>query len=239
MPSTQPDAEALEPPQAPGPPARTEPEAQPAGGQRALLLGLLALVIVALCVIGWRVARRRMLRAPNHGLFAYSKLDLNPQRADADRCIAAVAPLARAWKGDAAFWAATFPAVGPDGNIDLTKHPAMVTYFSPLGVGSPARRVRRDSIEKFRFGPAGVRLAHVDGVVEPWVGVGVPVAPRCGIRKLAGLLAAKGLVAGKTVAISFDPKLAKLVGVPSWHVVGREPKISAWYALSDCHLVKE
>ncbi len=178
------------------------------------------------------------LRGHGKGMASYGSLHISPDKADPDLCITAVSGLATKWKKDAGWWSANFNYVGPDGLMDLSKGGVQVTYISPSRVASAAKSVRKDSVKEFAFGPSGVNYKRLVGAKDPWKGVVMPPLPKCGIKQLAASLASKGLVAGKLVHISFDPKFAGMVDGQSWHVMGTDPQIDAWYSMVDCHQTK-
>ncbi len=168
---------------------------------------------------------------------SYRALGLDQKHADGDKMITGVEWYAKTfWKPNAVWWGATYNAVGPDGTMDLTNGGATVEYALPYEATSPGNVVRKDSIKDFRFTADGV---HYEGTKTPvgiaWQGAKPPPKPTCTIKRVAQLLAEKGLTAGKTVRIMFNQQFAAISPrEPSWHVIGEDPKIDAFYSMTTC-----
>jgi hypothetical protein len=163
---------------------------------------------------------------------------LDPHHADGDVMMTSVATYASYWKatGGTAWWGLTYSYVGPDGTMDLEKGGAVVEYAWVWATQSPSPNVRRDSIKEFRFSGIGVNYDGTKGLTDPnaWKRVKPPPTPTCTIKKLAKALGSQGLVPGKTVRITYDPAFPFAPSEPSWHVIGDDPKINAFFSMATC-----
>ncbi len=168
------------------------------------------------------------------GNLSYASIGLDRTKGDPDKMITAVGAAARKWKKDAIWWSVNLQQVKADGTVDYSKG-AQVEYISPNGVQSHAKSVRKDSIKKFGFGPAGVNHKAMWGASEPWSDVEGPPQPTCGIKDVVKILNGQGLTGNKTVRITFDPKFADFY---AWHVIGEDPKIDAHFSFQDCTPIK-
>ncbi len=171
------------------------------------------------------------------GTAGYGQLGIDPKRADGDLMMTSVAGLATRWKSDAVWWGLTYSYVGPDGTMDLSNGGAVVQYASLSSAKSYAKSVNQDAIKEFRFGATQVTFNTMTGARDPksWANAVAPARPACTIKQVAQALASKGLVKGKTVRIMYDVQFAFAAPIePSWHVVGEDPKIDAYYSMATC-----
>lgn len=191
--------------------------------------GVVAAIAIA---VGGFVLKGKLGRTAR-GNLSYRQVGLDPHRPDADKMISAVAPTAHRWRRDAVWWAINLQAVHADGTVEVGRG-AVVTYISPYRVKSLSKKVRRDSIKKYSFGQAGIRTRGVWGARKAWKNVVPPAAPACSIKQLTSGLSDRGLTGDKTVRVSFDPQFAGPAQVDSWHVIGKDPKIDAYFSMVDC-----
>ncbi len=200
--------------------------------------GKYGIVIVVVLVIAGSVAfalikSKKSGSSTKKGNLSYSSLGLDMKKGDPDKMISAVEAQAKKWKKDAVWWSINLQWVNADGTVDLSKGGAQVEYISVAGVTSTNKTVRDDSVKEFVFGPAGVDFSGIIGAREPWEGVTAgPQIGACQIKDVIKLLA---LPAGKTVRVTFDPQFAF---DESWHVLGDDPKIDAYYSMADCSISK-
>ncbi len=236
-------------------PAQGQPQAQPAQGtpmhlnvggfkvpfnvgaagggiSKVKIIGGVILAIVL--AVGTAIVKGK-LGTTAKGNLSYAALGINRDKADPDKMISAVAGAARKWKSDAAWLGVNLQWVHADGTVDLNKGGAQVEYVSPNAVQSLAKSVRKDSIKKFSFGPAGVSHKDLWGATEAWKEFKAPPVPKCGIKDVVKILNGQGLTGSKTVRITFDISFADFY---AWHVIGEDPKIDALYAFEDCSLIK-
>jgi hypothetical protein len=200
--------------------------------------GLIALAIAG--SFAWSAFKKKAGLDTAKGHLAYKALGIDMKHGDPDRMIAALAAPARQWASDAVWWSLNLGAVGPDGTMDLSNGGATITYVSPSRVAEYAPSRRKDSVKDFVFGPAGVDYTRITGARERWQNIHPPQQPGCTIKQLAAVLAKDyGLVAGKTVHVSFDPQFSSMLGPEDgWHVIGEDPKITATFAMRDCSVFK-
>lgn len=213
----------------------------PSGGGTLsrLLIGCLVVGVIgiSLLVIAGNYARNAIFGPKGKDTTNYRALGLDQKHADGDKMITELAYYAKLWKPTAVWWGVTYNAVGPDGTMDLTSGGATVVYAMTYEATSPGKVVRKDSIKDFHFTADGV---HYEGTRTPlgiaWQGAKPPPTPTCTIKRVAKLLAeTKGLTAGKTVRIVYDQQLAAISPrEPSWHVIGEDPKIDAFYSMTTC-----
>jgi hypothetical protein len=190
-----------------------------------------AIVLAGLAFGGWYV-KSYFFGGGGKGKIGYGQLSVDPKKADGDAMITSVSGLATKWKKDAVWWSVNYQAVKADGTVVLDKG-AVVEYVSPSKVQSASTSVRKDSIKKFQFGSSGVDFSKQWDATNQWKNVIPPPPPKCNIKQVAAALAAKGLTGDKTVRITFDPQFQN-VNVPTWHVIGQDPKIDAYYSMADC-----
>lgn len=190
-----------------------------------------ALLIGALSIGGWYF-KSYFFGGGGKGKIGYGQMGFTKDKADGDLMITNVAGLATKWKKDAVWWSANYQAVRSDGTVAVEKG-AVVEYVSPSKVQSPSKKLREDSIKKFQFGPSGIDFSKKWNATNQWKNVVPPPQPQCSIKRLTAALAAKGLTGDKTVRITFDPQFQN-VNVPTWHVIGKDPQIDAYYSHVDC-----
>jgi len=172
------------------------------------------------------------------GQLDYESIGVDPKQANADTLIQGLAGPARKWKSDAVFYSANFNAVGADGTVDLSAG-GKVVYVSPRRVGSALKNQRKDAIKEFLLTKGYARHDKKLNATKGWKNFS-PVTLGCSIQQLTTILKDKGLTAGKKVKITYNPKLqGRFVPQPSWRVTGDDPKVDAYYSLSNCDLVKD
>ncbi|MCA9675577.1 MAG: hypothetical protein KC464_11120 [Myxococcales bacterium] len=201
------------------------------GNMKFKVIGVTILAIVL--AVGGVIVKSKFKKT-KAGNLSYSGLGIDPKHADPDKMLTAVGGPARKWRSDAAWWAINLQEVRADGTVDVTKGGAQVTYISVAGVQSRVKRTRDNSIKKYNFGPAGVDHKQLWGATNPWEGVVPPDLPTCAIKDVVKGL---GLTGSQTVRVTFDPQFAGAVDVDAWHVIGKDPKIDAYYSMADCSLV--
>ncbi|MEZ4220507.1 MAG: hypothetical protein R3B13_06205 [Polyangiaceae bacterium] len=194
--------------------------------------GAAAAILVAVLGIGGWYVKSYFFGGGGKGKIGYGQLGIDKSKADGDKMITSVAGLATKWKKDAVWWSVNYQAVRPDGTVILDKG-AVVEYVSPSKVQSASKKVREDSIKKFQFSTVGVDFSKKWNATNQWKNVISPPTPQCSIKQLAGQLAKQGLTGEKTVRITYDPQFQN-VNVPTWHVIGTDPKIDAYYSHVDC-----
>jgi hypothetical protein len=221
------------------------PQQPQLGGQGISKLKLVGLIIgaVVLIILGvaGNYARRSFFGPGGRGTAGYGQLGINPSKGDGDKMMTSVSGFAMGWKRDAVWWGLNYTYVGPDGTMDLNKGSATVEYASLSSAKSLAKSVNQDSLKEFSFGPSGVRFNTTRGVRDPktWANATAPALPTCGIKQLAKALGDRGLVAGKTVRITYDQQFAFAAPAePSWHVLGEDPKIDAYFSMATCAQTK-
>lgn len=210
------------------------PQMQMGGGGGAMkMFGAAggAIVLAILAVGGW-YAKSYFLGGGGKGKIGYGSLSIDPKKADGDKMITSVSGLATKWQKDAVWWGVNYQAVKADGTVILDKG-AEVEYVSVSKVQSASSSVRKDSIKKFQFGPSAVDYGKQWDATNQWKNVIPPGTPKCSLKQVATALAGKGLTGEKTVRITFDPQFQN-VNVPTWHVIGEDPKIDAYYSMADC-----
>ncbi|MBK7585914.1 MAG: hypothetical protein IPI67_37725 [Myxococcales bacterium] len=190
-----------------------------------------ALALGVLSIGGWYV-KSHFLGGGGKGKAGYGAIGIDPKAADGDKMITSIGGYATKWKKDAVWWSVNYQAVRADGTVVLGEG-AQVEYVSPSKVQSASKKVREDSIKKFSFGPSGVDFSKQWDATNQWKNVIPPVTPACSIKRVVGALAAKGLTGTKTVRVTFDPQFQN-VNVPTWHVIGKDPQIDAYYSMADC-----
>lgn len=198
------------------------------------VIGVVAVVILA--SVGFAIFKMKKGggQSTKKGNLSYSALGLDMKKADPDKMITAVEQQALKWRKDAVWWSINLQWVHADGTVDLSKGGAQVEYISPAGVTSTSTKTREDSIKEFVFGPAGVDFSGIIGAREPWEGVtGGPQIGACGIKDVVKKI--DGLTGNKTVRVTFDPQFAF---DESWHVLGEDPKVDAYFSMADCSPTK-
>lgn len=214
---------------------------RPQSARKMMLLVVAAIVGIVAITIGVFVVKRRLGLQASKGNLALAALGLDLAHGDPDKMIVAVGEPARRWARDAVWWSINLQNLRPDGTIDIDAGGAAVTYLSPSRVQSLLPKERKDSVKKFSFGGAGVSWSAITGVPRRWTEVHPPAAPGCSIKQVAELLHGRGLVAGKTVHLLFDPELNRMVGAPaqdSWHVTSADPELDIWFSMADCSVTK-
>jgi hypothetical protein len=219
-------------PQAPGGYAMPQMAGGGGGGMMKMVGAAGGVIVLAVLAIGGWYAKSYFLGGGGKGKIGYGSLSIDPKKADGDTMITSVSGLATKWQKDAVWWSVNYQAVKADGTVVLDKG-AVVEYVSPSKVQSASTSVRRDSIKKFQFGSSAVDYSKQWDATNQWKNVIPPPPPKCNLKQVAAALAAKGLTADKTVRITFDPQFQN-VNVPTWHVIGEDPKIDAYYSMADC-----
>ncbi len=199
-------------------------------GMGRLLGGVGGAVLIGVLSVGAWYAKTRIFGGK--GKVGYGLLGINPSAADGDKMITSVSGLATKWKKDAVWWSVNYQAVKADGTVILDKG-AEVEYVSLSKVQSASKTVRQDSIKKFSFGPSGVDYKKQWDAINQWKNVVPPPTPGCSMKQMVAGLASKGLTGEKTVRVTFDPQFQN-VNVPTWHVIGTDPQIDAYYSMADC-----
>ncbi|MCA9599406.1 MAG: hypothetical protein KC776_39130 [Myxococcales bacterium] len=190
-----------------------------------------AIVIGVLSIGGWYV-KSYFFGGGGKGKIGYGQLGIDKSKADGDKMITSVSGLATKWKKDAVWWSVNYQAVRADGTVLLDKG-AVVEYVSPSKVQSVSKKLREDSIKKFQFSTVGVDFSKKWNATNQWKNVVPPPPPTCTLKQVTASLASKGLTGDKTVRVTFDPQFQN-VNVPTWHVIGDDPKIDAYYSMADC-----
>jgi ribosomal protein L37E len=203
----------------------------PGGGAGKAKVGAAVVGVAALAVGGTVLKSKLHGGKTKDGMLSYSSLKMDVKKIDADAMITAVASTATHWKKDAAFWSINLQAVHADGTVDASGGGAQIEYVSPSGVNNLTKKGREDSIKKFSFGPSGVDYSDIWGATDKWDLKDTPPLPHCGIKNVTKQLASKGLTGDKTVRITFDPQFAESW---SWHVLGEDPKLDAYFSMEDC-----
>jgi ribosomal protein L37E len=212
------------------------PIKMPGGGAGKVKMIGSVVGVGVLAVVGSIVGIKMKGTKAKKGMLSYSAISMDAKKIDADKMIGAVESTAKTWKKDAAFWSINLQAVHADGTVDASGGGAQVEYVSPSGVTNPSKKLREDSIKKFSFGPSGVDYSDIWGASDKWELDGTPPTPHCGIKNVTKQLASKGLTGDKTVRITFDPQFADSW---SWHVLGEDPKIDAYFSMEDCSPVEK
>lgn len=199
-------------------------------------------VIVGFAMIGWAMLKDRirgMLDGSAKYKVSWSEIGQDAKKPDGDALRAALAPRATKWKGDAVWWSMNFQAVRPDGTLDVSKG-AELMFVSPTGVRKATKKLREDSIKKFKISSGGADFTDRWDATEQWGEIAPPRVPACTLKQLAASLASAGLTGDKTVRVDFDPKWVHLAGLgeDAYHVIGEDPKIDAWYSFSSCAKLK-
>lgn len=202
------------------------------GGMMKMVGAAGGAILLAVVAIGGWWAKSYFLGGGGKGKMGYGSLSIDPKKADGDAMITSVSGLATKWQKDAIWWSVNYQAVKADGTVVLDKG-AVVEYVSPSKVQSASTSVRKDSIKKFQFGPSAVDYSQQWDATNQWKNVIPPPPPKCNMKQIAAALASKGLTGDKTVRITFDPQFQN-VNVPTWHVIGSDPKIDAYYSMADC-----
>jgi hypothetical protein len=208
----------------------------PGGGAGKAKVGAAVVGVAALAVGGAILKSKLHGGKTKDGMLSYSSLKLDVKHIDADAMIPSVASTATHWKKDAAFWSINLQAVHADGTVDASGGGAQIEFVSPSGVNSVTKKGREDSIKKFSFGPSGIDFADTWGATDKWDLKDTPPLPHCGIKNVTKQLATKGLTGDKTVRITFDPQFAESW---SWHVLGEDPKLDAYFSMEDCSPVEK
>jgi hypothetical protein len=185
--------------------------------------------------IAWSMFKGKFVAGKNKA--TYSALSLDDKRPDGDKMITSVAGLATKWKKDSHWWSCNYQAVHADGTVDVSKG-AEVMYVSPSGVAKKSKKLRQDSIRKFKFGMATVDYTQQWDALNEWKNVEEPKSPNCSIKDLAKALGKEGLKGDKTVRITFDPKW-DWTSEQMWHVIGEDPKIDARYSMKNCEKIEK
>jgi hypothetical protein len=224
-----------------GMPAAQQPYAMPQMGMAAggggmgigrLIAGGAGALLLAMLSIGGWYAKSYFLGGGGKGKAGYGQLGLSPSAPDGDKMITSVAGFATKWKKDAVWWSVNYQAVKADGTVDVSKG-AQVEYISPSKVQSASKKVREDSIKKFTFGSSNVDFSKQWDATNQWKNVVPPPTPTCTLKQVMASLASKGVTGNKTVRVTFDPQFQN-VNVPTWHVIGQDPQIDAYYSMADC-----
>jgi len=168
------------------------------------------------------------------GNLSYSSLGVDRKHPDADGLIAALEKPAKKWRRDAIWYSANFLSVDADGKIDYSKG-AEVVYISENGVQSGSKATRKDSINKFSPGSAGVSHKGIWGATDPWTGVAKIETPGCKIKDVMAIVG-KTLPKGKSVRVTFDPKFADYY---AWRVLSDNPKLDVQYSFEDCSVIEK
>ena len=201
-------------------------------GMMKVFGGVGAVVVIGALSLGGWYAKRHFFGGGGKGKIGYGQLGISASAADGDKMISSVAGLATKWKKDAVWWSVNYQAVKADGTVILEKG-AVVEYVSPSRVQAASKKGREDSIKKFQFGASGVDFGKTWNATNQWKNVVPPPAPQCSMKQMLATLAPKGLTGEKTVRVTFDPQFQN-VNVPTWHVIGEDPKIDAYYSMVDC-----
>lgn len=204
----------------------------------AALGGAVLLAVVA--GVG-NYAKTAVFGAGGKGNVGYAQLGIDPKKADGDLMMTSVGGLATQWRKDAVWWGLNYQQVGPDGLIDVTEGGATVEYASLSSAKSLVKSINSDSLKEFHYNGKGVTFTQITGVRDPkqWANATAPARPVCGIKQLAKSLAAKGLVKGKTVRITYDQQFG--AGMPdeqSWRVIGEDPKMDNYFSMTTCAQTK-
>jgi hypothetical protein len=203
----------------------------PLGGKAINLGGMtktkLVATVLALSLAGVGVATgKRFLKKKNTpGRSSIAALGIEDQtKVDPDRLIDAVRPLARKWKQDAEFRGINVSALRHDGTVDMNRATITVTFYSPSGVASLAKKQRDDSVKKFVFNDDYVTYSAVWGATKPWTDVEPTPRPGCSMKQVGALIPD-----GKEGHVVLDPNWGL-----AYHVAVDAPRVDTWIDIADC-----